>query len=111
MQGNCGNAVQLAPALKFLVSSNASDEVDSVVFLEVCYSKDRAKHQVGKYLGIELCNRSRLVSGLFFQDQRVPLVFDEQRKLVKFPWFRLSTFFELGDNEILRNFFHELISR
>ena len=72
MHGNSSNAVVLAAALELGMTTDTSDEVDSVVTLDIFDAEDLFEDELVDYLRIELGDGCAKVDFIWFYGHRVP---------------------------------------
>jgi len=100
MQGDCGDTVDLAASLQFGVSSDAADEVDARVSLDVFDSEDLLQDQIGDDLRVQTRHRRALVDAVLLDLHLVPPACQVKAKLVAVVHFRCLTLFALSDNKV-----------
>ena len=72
VHGDSSDAVVLAAALELGMTTDTSDEVDSVVTLDIFDAEDLFEDELVDYLGIELCDGRAKVNFVGFDGHSIP---------------------------------------
>ena len=82
VHGDSSDAVGLAAALKFRVTTDTSDKVNSVVTLDVFDAKDLFEDELVDYLGVKLCDGRAKVDLIGLDGHSIPPIINVEAVVV-----------------------------
>ena len=108
MHGDGSHAVSFASSDELLVTTDTSDEVHSVVTLDIFDAKDLLEHELVDDLAVKLCDGRAEVNFIWLDRHDMPFVVDEKAVTVTRLNLRGFPVSQWADGEVLFQCCHEV---